>query len=133
MTTELWILLWAAALGLVHILAAAFVWTGEVGLQYNASARDEPREVKSVLAGRLQRAQRNFFETFPLFAAAILAAVVAGRTSGNAELGGWIYLAGRTLYLPAYAAGIPFVRSLIWVASLIGLVMVWLAAAGILG
>lgn len=132
MTVELWILLWAAALGLVHVLLTAFVWTGEVGLAYNASARDEPREVKNPLTGRLQRAQRNFFETFPLFAAAVLVAVFAGRTGGAAALGAWIYLVGRVLYLPAYAFGIAYVRSLIWLASVIGLAMVWLAAAGML-
>ncbi len=132
MATELWILLWAAALGLVHILLAAFVWTGEVGLEYNAGPRDREKPVSGKLTGRLKRAQANFFETFPLFAAAILVAVVAGRTGGHAALGGWIYLAGRVVYIPLYAVGVPYLRSIAWAVSLIGLVMVWLAAAGIL-
>lgn len=130
MVTELWILLWAAALGLVHVLLASIAWTGEVGLAYNISARDEERVAKGVLTGRLMRAQRNYFETFPLFAAAALVAVIAGETGGHATLGGWLYLGGRVLYLPAYAMGVPVLRSLIWLTALGGLVLVWLAAAG---
>ncbi len=132
MAAELHILLWAAALGLAHILLAAMVWTREVGLKYNAGPRDEPREVKSVLAGRLSRARRNFFETFPLFAAAILVAAIAGNTGGHAGWGALLYLIARIVYLPLYALGIPYLRSLVWLASMIGLVIVWLAAAGML-
>lgn len=133
MSAELWILLWAAALGFVHILLAAFVWTGEVGLKYNAGPRDEERPTTGKLTGRLQRAQRNFFETFPLFAAAVLVAVLAGESGGHAALGSWIYLIARIAYLPLYALGISYVRSLAWAVSVIGIALVWLAAAGVLG
>jgi uncharacterized MAPEG superfamily protein len=131
MTAELWILLWAALLGFLHILLAAMAWTGEVGLKYNAGPRDAPRETSGVLTGRLKRAQANFFETFPLFAAAILVAVVAGETGGHAGWGALVYLGARVVYLPLYALGVPVLRSLVWAVSIIGIAMVWLAAAGV--
>lgn len=133
MTIELWILLWAAVLGLVHILAAAGAVTRETGSAYNVGPRDEPFTLKTRIAGRLTRAQANFFETFPLFAAAVLVAAVAGETGGHAALGAWIYLIARIVYLPLYALGIPVVRSIVWGAALIGIALIWLAAAGVLG
>lgn len=131
MAAELWILLWAALLGFVHILLAAFAWTGEVGLKYNAGPRDEEKPTHGRLTGRLQRAQKNFFETFPLFAAAVLVAAVADRTGGAAALGAMLYLAARVVYLPLYALGVPMLRSLVWVAAVVGIALVWLAAAGV--
>ena len=131
MAAELWILLWAAVLGFVHICLAAFAWTGEVGLAYNAGPRDEPRATSGVLTGRLKRAQANFFETFPLFAAAVIVAALAERTGGHAGWGALVYLAARVVYIPLYALGVPMLRSLVWLASIIGIAMVWLAAAGV--
>ncbi len=40
-------------------------------------------------------------------------------------LGAQIYLAARILYVPTYALGMPIVRSLVWGASLAGIVMVF--------
>ena len=50
---------------------------------------------------------------------------VAGKDGGSLTLWGtYLYLFGRLIYLPVYAMGIPYVRSLVWVASLAGLIMV---------
>lgn len=128
MTPELTLLAWTLVLAIVQILLPAMLRNGETGLDYNASARDtaSPAPVGKV-TGRLQRAQRNLFETLPLFAAAVLIAHVAGR---NGELTFWgasLYLAARVVYVPLYAAGIPFVRSLAWMVSMAGLVMILVA------
>jgi uncharacterized MAPEG superfamily protein len=39
-------------------------------------------------------------------------------------LGGWIWLGARTIYLPLYAMGVPVVRTVMFVFSLVGLGMV---------
>ena len=44
------------------------------GLRWNAGPRDEPMPPLTGVAGRLSRALRNFLETFPFFAAAVLIA-----------------------------------------------------------
>lgn len=128
MTPELTLLAWTLVLAIVQILLPAMLRNRETGLDYNASARDaaSPAPVGKI-TGRLQRAQRNLFETLPLFAAAVLIAHVAGR---NGELTFWgasLYLAARVVYVPLYAAGIPFVRSLAWMVSMAGLVMILVA------
>jgi uncharacterized MAPEG superfamily protein len=83
-----------------------------------------------LLTGRLQRAQRNLFETLPLFAAAVLIAHIGGRESALTLWGAWIYLLARIAYVPLYAAGIPVVRTLAWAASMAGLIMILYACLG---
>jgi uncharacterized MAPEG superfamily protein len=67
MTFELWILLTAALLGLIHVTAASFTFKAQVGNRYTVGARDENLQPMGV-AGRLCRAQQNFLETFVIFA-----------------------------------------------------------------
>ena len=76
------------------------------------------------VAGRLHRANNNFLETFVFFAAAVLAVVVAGKANAQTALGVQLYFWARLAYLPAYAAGVPYLRSVIWAVAVVGLVMV---------
>jgi uncharacterized MAPEG superfamily protein len=124
MTTQLTILGWTLVLALVQILLPATMRNRETGIEYNMSARDDKAPPPGRITARLQRAQANLFETLPLFAAAVLVAHVGGRDGDLTLWGCWLYLAARVVYLPLYAAGIPLVRSLVWVVSLAGLGMV---------
>ena len=124
MGTELQMLAWAIALGLVHLMLDAAMKTSERGLAWNASARDDGAKPLGKVAGRVNRSWKNFLETFPMFAAALLAVVLAGRTGEQTALGAQLYFWARLAYIPAYAAGIPYVRSLIWAVSLVGILLV---------
>jgi len=42
----------------------------------------------------------------------------------TSALGAQIYIWARLLYVPAYVIAIPFVRTLIWLASLVGILLV---------
>ena len=124
---EAWALLGAMVLGVVHLAAASFAFKGQVGNAYTVGARDDEVPRQGV-AGRLDRAHRNFLETFAIFAAAVLLLMVLGRTGGwLSEVGAAIYLGGRLIYLPLYAAGVPWLRSLSWKAATAGLAMTMLA------
>jgi len=124
MTTELTLLAWTLVLSLVHIMLVANLRTAETGIQYNASARDGEAPPPRPVTARLQRAQANLFETLPLFIGAVLIAHVSGSEGDLTLWGCWMYLIARIVYIPLYAAGIPYVRSLVWLVSLAGLVMV---------
>lgn len=127
MSFEVWMLFGAMVLGLVHLSAASFTFKAQVGNAYTVGARDEDLRPAGV-AGRLDRAQHNFLETFPIFAAAVLMLEVRRRTgSWIGEAGAAIYLAGRVLFLPLYAAGVPWLRTFSWNAATLGLVMVMAA------
>ncbi|WP_292258218.1 MAPEG family protein [Brevundimonas sp.] len=124
MTPEFIMLAFTLILALVQILWAASARTRELGLKWNAGARDGVPPPPGPLAGRLMRAQANLFETLPIFAAAVIMAHVAGEDGQMTFLGTHLYFFGRLVYLPLYAFGIAYVRSLAWAVSLAGLVMV---------
>lgn len=123
MSIEIQMLVWAMLLGFVHLFAASSAVTRERGLKWNASPRDGQSPPVRPLTGRLQRAQSNFMETFPFFAAAVLAVVLTQRQDGLTALAVQLYFWARVIYLPLYAAGVPYVRSLVWLASLVGILM----------
>ena len=124
MTTELHALAWGCVLALVHIFAAAQVKTRQYGTSWNMGARDEELPPANPLVGRLTRAQANFFETFPLVIAAILIVQAAGLNSKWTAIGALVWLGARVIYLPLYAMGVPVVRTLVFLVSLVGLLMV---------
>ncbi len=125
---EIQMLCWAVILGLAQLITATTLATRDQGLTYNMSARDLPAPSVSPLAARMLRAFGNFKETFVFFAVAVLAVTLLGKANANSALGAQIYFWARLVYVPVYAAGIPVVRTLIWGASIAGLVMVLLAA-----
>ena len=127
MTIELRLLAWTLVLALVQIFLPAHFRNNETGRAYNAGPRDEPGPPVGRMTGRLQRAQRNLYETLPLFGLAILAAHVAGRDGGLTLWGAWLYFLARVIYVPLYAYGISYVRSAVWLVSLLGLLLVLLA------
>ncbi|WP_076072282.1 MAPEG family protein [Sphingomonas montana] len=124
MPIELTLLALTVLLGAVHILATAHVRTKQYGVAWNMGARDAAMPEPAPLVGRLARAQANFFETFPLFAVALLGAVVAGRLGWKTEVGAHLYFWARVAYLPVYAAGIPKLRTAIFGVSFLGFVLV---------
>ena len=131
MHSEILILALGALLLFVHIFAAGHVKTKQYGTRWNTGARDENLPPMEPLTGRLVRAQANFQETFPVAIVALLGVVLAGRTSDATAMGGWIWLAARMVYLPLYAMGVPKVRTLVFLVSMVGLGMVlWPLLAG---
>lgn len=124
MTTELTVLAWGCVLALVHVFAAVRVKTRQYGKNWNMGARDEALPPPEPIVGRLARAQANFFETFPIAAAAILVVTIADRTNALTALGAMVWLGARIVYLPLYAMGIPKVRTLVFLISVVGIVLV---------
>lgn len=126
MHIELRMLVWSIVLGIIYILVAATASAMRRGGAWAAGSRDDAGTPLTGVAGRLERAQRNFLETFPLFAAAILALAVLDRHSEMTVLGAQLYFWGRLAYLPLYASGIYLVRSLAWGVSFVGIVLLLL-------
>lgn len=123
MSVELWCLFGAMVLGLVHLSAASFTFKAQVGNRYTVGARDEALQPTGV-AARLDRAQRNFLETFPIFVAAVLMVEHLNAAGVLSFWGAIIYLCGRVIFLPLYAAGVPWLRTFSWNAATLGLVLV---------
>src|SRR5262249_42538538 len=89
-------------------------------------ARDQAGPSMGTIGGRIDRAWRNYVETFPIFAALVLLAGATGKHSPMIGMGAQLYFYGRVLYLPLYAFGIPVVRTLAWSIATIGIIVVLL-------
>lgn len=124
MSPELRWLAWSLLLGLLHLVLAAAAARGQSGLAWALGPRDTPQPPLTGMAGRLQRAQANFMETFPFFLGAVLLVQLSGRGGSASALGAAIYVWARLAYLPLYAAGVPYLRTLAWGVSVAGLLMV---------
>ena len=125
MAIELQFLAWAIVLGFFQLLLADVLVTRQRGMAWNTGPRDTSPPLAGV-AGRGDRAFRNFLETFPFFAAAVLAVTVAGRTSEHTALGVQLYVWARVAYVPLYLGGVRYVRSLAWMVAMAGLLLVLL-------
>jgi len=130
MSVEFTMLALAIVLGFVQLFLAAHVVTSERGIRWNVGPRDETKPLQSKLAGRLDRAFKNFMETFGFFAVAVLMAAALDRHNGQTMLGAELYLVGRIVYLPLYALGIPVVRTIAWAVATIGIVLILAALFG---
>ncbi|WP_125257041.1 MAPEG family protein [Brevundimonas fluminis] len=124
MAPDLILLAFTLILALVQIAAAGLARTAELGAKWNAGPRDGETPPPGKLAARLMRAQANLFETLPLFIGAVLIAHVADKAGPLTYWGAHLYFFGRVIYLPLYALGVPYVRSLVWLVATGGLVMI---------
>jgi uncharacterized MAPEG superfamily protein len=121
---ELRLLAWTVAFGLLQVFVAAGFATAQRGLKWNASNRDGETKPLTGAAARAVRANANFLETFPFFAAAVLGVVLAAKATAHTTLGCEVYLGARLAYLPIYLLGIPYLRTLVYGVSIWGLLQV---------
>ena len=126
MTTELRMLALSIGLGFVHIILASHAKSSVYGYRWSAGPRDQGMPPLPGVPGRLERALRNFGETFPLFAAAVLIAHAADRHGAFTVWGAQLYFWARVAYLPLYAFGVPLVRSLVWNVAAAGIFLILL-------
>jgi len=124
---ELQMLIAAIVLGFVHLIAASHAASLQRSYRWTAGARDETLPPLTGVAGRLARASANFAETFPYFAALVLAVEVTGQRDAYSYWGVVLYVGARVAYLPLYAFGVFLVRSLVWNVATAGIVLLLVA------
>jgi uncharacterized MAPEG superfamily protein len=124
MTPELMYLVWSAALTVVLVVIAVAGATLQVGLPTLAGNREGLPEMTG-WAGRAQRAHRNILESLVLFAILVLVAQIAGRTNAVTALGAAVFFWSRVAHAVLYIAGIPWLRTVAWTVSIIGLFMIF--------
>ena len=124
MTPELKLLVWSVALTFVEVVVAALAATSEVGLPVLAGNRDGRIDLTG-FAGRAARAHRNMLESLPLFIALVLVAQVAGKANAATLVGANLFFWGRLAHWVIYLAGIPWLRTLAWAVSIVGLVIIF--------
>ena len=124
MKPELNLLVWAVVLTVVQMLVAVTGAFNQVGLMKLVGNREGMPEITG-WAGRAERAHLNMLQNLVLFAALVLAAVAVGKTNDMTLLGAQIFLWSRVAYAIIYVAGLAWLRTLSWVASVVGLVVIF--------
>jgi uncharacterized MAPEG superfamily protein len=119
------LLLWSVVLTFVQMLIAVSGATIEVGLPKLAGNREDVPECKGWV-GRAQRAHRNMLENLVLFAILVIIAQLGGRANALTQAGAMLFFWARVAYAVIYLAGIPWLRTLSWAASVFGLVIIFL-------
>ncbi|HEV7477251.1 MAG TPA: MAPEG family protein [Burkholderiales bacterium] len=124
MKPELMWLLWAVALTVVQMLIAVTGATLQVGLPRLAGNRDGMPPLTGWV-GRAERAHYNMLESLVLFAALVVIAVLASKTNSTTLMAAQLFVWARLAYAVIYLAGIPWLRTLVWFVSMIGLVIIF--------
>lgn len=117
-----WIL---CALGLYFVqtlLPVAFRYKGSPDAM---KSRDVMPET-TALTGRADRALANVTEAMIMFfPLALLAQGIDGAVTGAA-----LFVIARIVYVPLYLAGVPFLRTVAWLAGLVGLFLMAMSIIG---
>ena len=122
MSIELQYLIFAIFLVLIQMVlqaTAGLIANGFMGL---AGSRDD-EVLTTGLGGRFERAYYNMLETFPVFAALVLIVQVTESWDTTSALAVQLYFWARIAYIPLYIIAIPFLRTIAWAISMIGILM----------
>ena len=77
---------------------------------------------------RHPNARRNMLENLALLTALVAAVRFAGQAGAQVDLGATIFLIARVAYWPCYLAGIVYLRTVLWLVSIVGLGLIAAAA-----
>ena len=127
MPVEVQVLGYAALLQYVQFVLMAVPVNLQMGVSYTAGARDEQRQPEGVPV-RLHRAMNNHFEGLILFTIAVVVVVLGEASSTVTQYAAWTYLVARILYVPAYAAGVFMIRSVVFSVGFTATLVMILAA-----
>ena len=130
MTLELWMLMGSVLVLFGTIVVQVLIALGNIGLVSAMGNRTDVAYPPPGIAGRAERAVRNTVYALAMFAPVVLTAKVAGISTDMTVLGAELFFYARIAYSIVYIAGIPWLRTAVWSASMIGIGMVMLALMG---
>lgn len=118
---------------LICVLVAGlmpYLWTGTakaLGRRYNNADVRTWQAGLSGMALRAHGAHLNSFEAFPLFAVAVIVAQLTGAEQSRVDALALAFIGLRLLYAIAYLADKATLRSLLWFAGMVCVVLIFLS------
>jgi uncharacterized MAPEG superfamily protein len=94
----------------------------KTGIVEDLGNRDHQRPL-TVRGQRAARALANMQEALPVFLALALMNMILGTAAGLAVTGAMVFLIARAAYVAIYLIGIPVLRTLVWAAGWVGLIL----------
>jgi len=125
MKPELSWLVWAVALAFVQVLIAVSGAFTQVGLMKLVGNREDMPKLTGWV-GRAERAHQNMIVNLVLFASLELAVAVLNKGNSTTMLGASLFFWFRFAYAVIYLAGLPWLRTLAWTGSIIGLLLIFI-------
>ncbi len=119
-SVELNMLVATALLAVVQAFPQAIAVTWHGGLGVAAGNRDNVPPLPQ-WAGRAERAQLNLLANLVPFTALVLVAHETGLTNAETAWGATLFFWSRMAYAAIYIAGIPYLRTVAFVAGLVGM------------
>ena len=129
MSTNITMLVLSLLLLLILQLVQGLHTTTNHGLPYSLSSRDKAVDL-GLFGGRLQRAKVNLIENLALFVPLSIVAEVSHASPATVAWGAIIFFAARVVHAVTYLSGVSIIRTLSWVAGVVGCVMIGLAIVG---
>jgi uncharacterized MAPEG superfamily protein len=131
MSIELTMLAYTVALLFVLVMIQGYAGIQAQGAVIMAGHRDNLKE-PSRMQARTKRMVDNAREAMWLFAPLVLIAALENVSNQWTALGAQLFFFSRVAHAILYLLGWPWVRTLAWLAGLIGCVLIFLSLFGIL-
>ena len=123
MTTDLQMLVYSSLLLIAQSISVLISGLLAAGLRWGFGNRDEA-PARAAWGERARRAQRNMLENLVPFTALVLAAHLAGVPSEATARGATLFFWGRVAYAAIYIAGIPYVRTAVFLVAITGMLQI---------
>ena len=125
MADEITILALYGLFVLIVVVLQVLAAMSQVGLAELASPRDTTPPLTGT-AGRVERALRNSVVALALFAPAVLILKMQDASTAGTLLAAQIFVIARILYVGVYVAGIPWLRTGIWMLGFLATAYLYL-------
>jgi uncharacterized MAPEG superfamily protein len=125
MSLELTLLIWSVGLTFVQMLVAVSGAILQFGLPDLAGNRENMPPATS-WAGRAERAHHNMLENLVLFGVLVLVTELTNKNNAMTGFGSELFFWARVIYAVIYVIGLPWLRTGVWVISMIGLILILL-------
>lgn len=127
MTSELSILALSGLLVVATIFLQVLLAVPQVGLPYLSSPRDDARPLTGI-AGRCVRCVENSVVALVLFATAVFALHATSGFNASTLLAAQAFLVARIAFVGVYLAGIPYLRTGVWLIGFLATAFMLLQA-----
>ena len=129
MSLELTLLIWSPVQLALYLGLQAILYRMEYGLKFGTGPRDDEPPARNSYLQRSDKALRNFLETYGAYVALSVAIEFSHRADNLTHWGAALWFMARIVYLPLYLLGLPYLRSLVWLVSALGLALMFFGVA----